>query len=29
VIDVSYAAARQLGMLDAGIIPVRLEVLSP
>jgi rare lipoprotein A len=29
VIDVSYAAARQLGMLDAGIIQVRLEVLSP
>ena len=29
VIDVSYAAARQLGMLDSGVIRVRLEVLSP
>jgi rare lipoprotein A len=26
VIDLSYAAASKLGMLDAGIIPVRLEV---
>jgi rare lipoprotein A len=29
VIDVSYAAARELGMLDSGVIPVRLEVLTP
>jgi rare lipoprotein A len=29
IIDVSYAAARQLGMLDAGIVPVRVEVLAP
>jgi rare lipoprotein A len=29
VIDVSYAAARDLGMLDAGVIPVRVEVLGP
>jgi rare lipoprotein A len=29
VIDVSYAAAKDLGMLDAGVVPVRVEVLSP
>jgi rare lipoprotein A len=27
IIDVSEAAARQLGMIDAGVVPVRLEVL--
>ena len=29
VIDVSYAAAKQLDMLNAGIVPVRVEVLGP
>ena len=29
IIDVSYAAAKQLEMLDAGVVPVRLEVLQP
>jgi len=29
VIDVSFAAAKQLGMIDAGIVPVRVEVLAP
>ena len=29
IIDLSYAAARTIGMLDAGIVPVRLEVLAP
>lgn len=29
IIDVSLAAARQLQMIDAGIVPVRLEVLAP
>jgi rare lipoprotein A len=29
VIDVSYAAARELGMLNSGVVPVRLEVLTP
>ena len=29
IIDVSYAAAKLLGMLDAGVVPVRLEVLQP
>ena len=29
IIDVSYAAAKQLGMLEAGVVPVRLEVLGP
>jgi rare lipoprotein A len=29
IIDVSYAAAKQLDMLNAGIVPVRLEVLGP
>ncbi|MDB4970289.1 MAG: rare lipoprotein [Myxococcales bacterium] len=29
VIDVSFAAAKQLGMLEAGVIPVRVEVLGP
>ena len=29
VIDLSYAAAKVLGMLDRGVAPVRLEVLSP
>ena len=28
IIDVSYAAAKQLDMLDAGVVPVRLEVLA-
>ena len=27
VIDVSYAAARQLGMISAGVVPVKVEVL--
>ncbi len=29
IIDVSRAAAERLGMLDAGVVPVRLEVLAP
>jgi rare lipoprotein A len=29
IIDVSYAAAKQLDMVEAGIVPVRLEVLGP
>ena len=29
IIDVSYAAAKQLDMLNAGIVPVRVEVLGP
>jgi rare lipoprotein A len=29
VIDVSYAAAEALGLLERGVAPVRLEVLSP
>jgi len=29
VIDVSYAAAKQLDMLNAGVVPVRVEVLGP
>jgi rare lipoprotein A len=29
IIDVSRAAAAQLGMLDDGVVPVRLEVLVP
>jgi rare lipoprotein A len=29
VIDVSYAAAKDLGMLEAGVVPVRVEVLQP
>ena len=29
IIDVSYAAAKELDMLNAGVVPVRLEVLSP
>ena len=29
IIDVSYAAAKDLGMLDAGVVPVRIEVLQP
>ena len=29
IIDVSQAAAERLGMLDAGVVPVRLEVLAP
>ena len=29
IIDVSYAAAKALDMLDAGVVRVRLEVLSP
>lgn len=28
IIDVSYAAAVRLGMVDAGVVPVRLEVLA-
>lgn len=28
IIDLSYAAARLLGMLEAGVVPVRLEVLA-
>jgi rare lipoprotein A len=27
IIDVSWAAARALDMLDAGVVPVRLEVV--
>jgi rare lipoprotein A len=27
IIDVSYAAARELGMIDKGVVPVRVEVL--
>jgi rare lipoprotein A len=29
VIDVSEAAARRLDMIDAGVVPVRIEVLPP
>jgi rare lipoprotein A len=29
IIDVSYAAAKQLGMIDAGVALVRVEVLAP
>lgn len=29
LIDVSYAAAKTLGMVDRGVVRVRLEVLSP
>ncbi|HWE27668.1 MAG TPA: septal ring lytic transglycosylase RlpA family protein [Polyangia bacterium] len=29
IIDVSYAAAKQLDMLNAGVVPVRVEVLGP
>lgn len=28
IIDVSEAAARQLGMIDSGVVPVRLEVIG-
>ena len=28
IIDVSEAAARELGMIDAGIVPVRVEVMK-
>lgn len=28
IIDVSEAAARRLGMIDAGIVPVRIEVVK-
>jgi rare lipoprotein A len=28
VVDLSYAAARELDMLDAGVVPVRCEVLD-
>ncbi|HEX5060589.1 MAG TPA: septal ring lytic transglycosylase RlpA family protein [Kofleriaceae bacterium] len=28
IIDVSEAAARQLGMIDAGVVPVRVEVVK-
>jgi rare lipoprotein A len=27
IIDLSYAAAKVLGMLDAGVVPVRIEVV--
>jgi len=27
IVDVSFAAARELGMLDAGVVPARVEVL--
>jgi rare lipoprotein A len=29
IIDLSYAAARELDMLRAGVVPVRIEVLAP
>ena len=29
IIDVSYAAARELDMLDAGVVPARVEVVAP
>lgn len=29
VIDLSYDAARRLGMMDNGVVPVRLEVFNP
>jgi rare lipoprotein A len=29
IIDLSFAAARALDMLKAGVVPVRVEVLSP
>jgi rare lipoprotein A len=29
IIDVSFAAAKQLQMIEAGVVPVRLEVLGP
>lgn len=29
IIDVSYAAAKQLDMINAGVVPVRVEVLGP
>jgi rare lipoprotein A len=29
IIDVNYAAAKQLDMLNAGVVPVRVEVLGP
>jgi rare lipoprotein A len=29
IIDLSYAAAQALGMVDSGTIPVRVEVVSP
>jgi rare lipoprotein A len=28
IIDVSEAAARELGMIDAGVVPVRVEVIK-
>jgi rare lipoprotein A len=28
IIDVSEAAARQLGMIEAGVVPVRVEVIK-
>jgi rare lipoprotein A len=28
IIDLSYAAAKQLGMLESGIVPVRIEVIE-
>jgi rare lipoprotein A len=29
IIEVSHAAARQLGMLRAGLVPVELEIVPP
>ncbi len=29
IIDVSWAAARALDMIDAGVVPARVEVVSP
>jgi rare lipoprotein A len=29
VIDLSYGAARELGMVDAGVVPVDIEILRP
>ncbi len=29
IIDVSYAAAKELDMINAGVVPVRVEVLGP
>src|SRR3954453_16971429 len=28
IIDLSYAAAKELGILDAGVVPVRVEVVG-
>jgi rare lipoprotein A len=29
IIDLSKGAAKQLGMLESGVVPVRIEVLKP